>query len=232
MNNNYTLAVQMFDVNFYTREVVPNTGEIFFGNTFFDIVDGMTVHNPFCSGKSKRMYAKQTLKGIGIRDCDLPYDEREACTVFVERLIAAGYAGYVIRDGEVVPPWKWDEKRGIPVLKIRKKRVVSHVSEKYSESSRRNLMKSHEARRANPELAREIAKKAAAAANAKLTPEDRKRICAKARAVRLLKREAMTQAEREAEHLRRVEAIKRGHETRRRKAAEAAEKLERSDNQA
>ena len=72
----------------------------------------------------------------------------------------------------------------------------------------------------------------AAAANAKLTPEDRKRICAKARAVRLLKREAMTQAEREAEHLRRVEAIKRGHETRRRKAAEAAEKLERSDNQA
>ena len=232
MGVNYTLAVQMFDVNFYSKEVVPNTGKVFFGNTFFDIVDGMTVHNPFCSGKSKRMYAKQTLKGIGIRDCDLPYDEREACTIFVERLIAAGYAGYVIRDGEVIPPWKWDEKRGIPVLKIRKKRVVPHVSEKYSESSRRNLMKSHEARRANPELAREIAKKAAAAASAKLTPEDRKRICAKARAVRLLRRETMTADEREAQHKRRLEATQRGWETRRRNAAEAAKKLECLDNQA
>ncbi len=232
MEIKHTLAVQMFDVNFYAKEVIPNTGKVFFGNTFWDIVEGMTVHNPFCSGKSKRMYAKQTLKGIGILDCDLPHDEREACRVFVEHLIAAGYAGYVIRAGKVVPPWKWDEKRGEPVLKIRKKRVVTHVnvSEKYSESSRRNLIKSHESRRANPELAREIAIKASAAAKAKLTPEDRKRICAKARAVRLLKRETMTAEERDAQHQRRLEATQRGWETRRRRAAEATEKLNRKQS--
>ena len=95
--------------------------------------------------------------------------------------------------------------------------MVTHVSEKYTESSRKNLIKSHVARRTNPELAREIAIKASAAANAKLTPEDRKRICAKARAVRLLKRETMTPEEREAQHRRRLEATQRGWETRRRK---------------
>ncbi len=187
----------------------------------------MTVHNPFSSGKSKRMYLKQTLKGIGILNCNLPHDEREACTVFVERLIAAGSAGYIIRGGKVVPPWRWDEQRKIPVLKIRKRRVVDHVniSEKYRETSRQNLIKSHKARRSNPELAREIALKASVAAKAKLTPEDRKRICAKSRAIRLLKRETMTEEKREAQHRCRLEATRRGWETRRRRAAEAAERL-------
>lgn len=228
MLNDYTLAVQIHDVNFLTKEVVPNSGEVLYGNTAWDIVDGMTVHNPFSSAKTKRMYCKQTLKGIEIPADDLPYDEKEVCEVFINRLLDAGYASYVVREGEIVPPWTWDKKTHQPVLKIRKKKVVRNKSEKYTESNRRNISKSHEARRADPVRAREIATKASMAAKAKVSSEERKKICAKARAVLLLKRESMTPKEREEAHRRRVDAAKRSHETRRRNAALKAAEAEKN----
>lgn len=214
---NYKQAIQIHDVSFLTKEIIPNSGEIFYGNDLFDIVCGMTIHNPFTASKSKRMYAKQTLREIGLEANDLPKNERDACVLFMTRLLRAGYASWVIKDGEVQPPWKLDNA-GIPFIKIRKKKVVAVVSQKYHETAQRNIAKSHEARRNNPELAHAIAVKASAAALAKSTPEEIKRRCAKARAAKLLKSYNMTPEEKAEAHKRRSEAAKRAHETRRRNA--------------
>ena len=215
----YTLAMQMHDVHFFTKKIIPHSGEVFRGNTFTDIVDGMKIHNPFTSSKSRRMYAKGVLKDIEIKDCELPYDEDAACEIFCKRLVEAGYAAYVVRDGEICPPWQWDKRTREPVLKIRKKRVVKNLTEKYSAAARRNLVKSHEARRTNPELAREIATKASMASLAKSSPEDHKRRLALARAAKLLKAHNMTPEEREEARRKHSEAMRRAYETRRRKAA-------------